>query len=586
MILDTLDWIIIGLYLVITMTIGLWHKKQAGKSLTDYFLGGRKLPWFIAGLSMVATTFAADTPLAITELVRKNGISGNWLWWNFIIGGMITTFIFARLWRRADVLTELEFIELRYSGKEAALLRGIKSIYMGLLINILFIGWVNLALISILEVFFNIPSDFMIWFVAGAMLLSASYSMLSGLLGVAYTDAFQFILSLVGAIVLSVLVINSDQIGGISEMKERLPNGSLNFFPDMTINGEDQIVSTLSVSFAMLFAYLGVQWWASVYPGSEPGGGGFIVQRMMSTPNESDSFKATLLFQIAHYTIRPWPWILVGLCAIVLYPELSDDNARLGYVLAIKDFAPAGIKGLMLVSLLAAYMSTISTVLNLSSSYLVNDLYKRFIVRSKLWSEVDANKHYVKAGRIATLLIMGISLYATTLFTSISEVWMIVLEGTAGLGLVMMLRWFWWRINAWSEITATLTPILAFLLVRYVWDIDFPESLFITVGTTTVAWIAVTFLTRPTDERTLHQFFQVVKPEFGWKSFYSKLKIESPQRNKTFILLQVVFAIVFTYSILFLVGKSIFQELEEAALWLVMTLFSFAGLYYSMKKAS
>jgi len=587
MVLNIFDWTIICFYLVITLTIGLWFKKRAGKGLTDYFLAGRRLPWFIAGLSMVATTFAADTTLAITEIIKKNGISGNWLWWNFIIGGMITTFFFARLWRRANVLTELEFIELRYSGKGAAILRGFKSLYMGLLINTLFIGWVNLALVSILNVFFDIPAAQMMWYIAAAMIVSASYATISGLLGVAYADTFQFILSMIGAIALAILVVNSDQIGGISGLKENLPPGSLNFFPDFNAGDGISITSTLSVSFAMLFAYLGVQWWASIYPGAEPGGGGFIAQRMMSTRSEADSFKATMLFQIMHYTIRPWPWIVVGLSAIVLYPNLSEGEARLGYVLAIKDFAPEGIKGLLLVSLLAAYMSTISTVLNLSSSYLVNDLYKRFFVRpDQFKSDEIANRHFVKAGRIVTLLVMVISLYTTTLFTSISEVWMIVLEGTAGLGLVMMLRWFWWRINAWSEITATIVPIITFILVKFVWDITFPNSLFFTVSVTTITWLIVTFLTRPTDEIILNNFCTSVKPEFGWKTFYNKLNIVPEKSNTTYLFLQLVFAIVFTYSILFVIGKIIFQELIGTIIWLVVALVSFVGLYYSWKKST
>jgi Na+/proline symporter len=586
MVLNTIDWVIICFYLVITLIIGLWFKRRASKGMSDYFLGGRKLPWLIAGLSMVATTFAADTPLAVTELIRQNGISGNWLWWNFIIGGMITTFFFARLWRRANVLTELEFIELRYSGKEAAVLRGIKSVYMGLLINILFIGWVNLALVSILEVFFDIPSSHMMWYVATAMILSASYATLSGLLGVAYADAFQFVLSLIGAVLLAIIVVNSDQIGGIAGLKANLPTGSLNFFPEFNTAGSGGITSTLSVSFAMLFAYLGVQWWASIYPGAEPGGGGFIAQRMMSTRSESDSFKATMFFQIAHYTIRPWPWIVVGLATIVLYPNLAEGEARLGYVLAIKDFAPAGIKGLLLVSLLAAYMSTISTVLNLSSSYLVNDLYKRFLVKSGgFGSEESANLHFVKVGRIVTLLIVAVSLYATTLFTSISEVWLIVLEGTAGLGLVMMLRWFWWRINAWSEITATIVPIITFSLLKFNWDVTFPYSLFITVSITTISWLIVTFLTRPTDEVTLDNFCRVVRPEFGWKSIYSRLEIAPVRLVTSQLLFQLVFAIILTYSILFLVGKIIFQEFSSATLWFAIGLVSFFGLYFSMKKS-
>lgn len=585
--IEFIDWMIIILYIVLTLIIGLWYKKQAGKSLSEFFLGGRNLPWFLAGISMVATTFAADTPLAITELMNKNGISGNWLWWNFLIGGMLTTFFFAKLWRRANVLTELELIEFRYSGKAASFLRGFKALYLGLVINSLFIGWVNLALVSILTVLFDIPRDKVIWFVALAMFISAFYSALSGLKGVAVTDAFQFIIATIGAIILAVLVVSSEQIGGIRGLIDKLPEGSLNFFPNLdSSSGNGGIASTLTVSLSTLLAFIGVQWWATMYPGAEPGGGGFIAQRMMSTRNEKDSFLATMFFQVAHYTLRPWPWILVGLATIILYPHQAEDQTRLGYVMAIKDFAPIGFRGLITVSLLAAYMSTISTALNLSASYLVNDFYKRFLKPiQKFRDENQADKHYVFVSRITTGLVMVISLYITTLFTSISQIWMVVLEGTAGLGLVMILRWYWWRVNAWSEITATIVPLVVFVLSKFVWEIEFPQSLFLTVGTTTILWLTITFATKPTDSKVLNDFYMRVKPAFGWATIVKNLNIKPEKSHVLYSGLSLLLSISMTFGLLFFTGKVIFYEFEEALVWFSVTALSFAGLWVTSRKA-
>lgn len=581
-----LDWIVIILYVIVVLVIGYWFRKQAGKDMSSFFLGGRNMPWYMAGLSMVATTFAADTPLAVTELIHDGGISGNWLWWNFLIGGMLTTLFFARLWRRAEVLTEIEFIEIRYSGKAAAFLRGFKTVYLGLILNTLFIGWVNIALVSILSVLFDIPNHQILWYVAAAMIVAAIYSTLSGLIGVVLTDAIQFILAMIGSIALAVIVVSSEQVGGISGLTSALPEGSLNFFPNIDFtSGAKEISTTLSVSIGSLLAYVGVQWWASMYPGAEPGGGGFIAQRMLSTRSEKESFWATLLFQVLHYTVRPWPWILVALSTIIIYPELTEENTRFGYVMAINDFSPVGLKGLLIVSLIAAYMSTISTILNLGASYLVNDFYKRFIKRPEKFESVsDSETHYVRISRLCTILIMVLSLYATTLFNSISEVWLVVLEGTAGLGLVMILRWYWWRINVWSEITASIVPIIIYILVKFVWSIPFPNSFFLTVGITTVVWIIVTFLTRPTDMDVLKSFCQKIRPGLGWTPIYEKLDIEPEQLKWKQALTTLISAIVMVYSILFLMGKFIFGFWTEAFIWLMVLLISYFVLRSSLKK--
>jgi len=576
--LHLIDWAIIAAFLLLSLLIGLKFRARAGKSLVDFFLGGRNLPWYIAGISMVATTFAADTPLAVTEMVAQNGIAGNWLWWNMLFGGMLTTFFFARLWRRANILTELELIELRYSGAEAAFLRGFKSVYMGLFMNTLIIGWVNVAMISILTVFFDIPESEVIWYAGAAMLIAASYSVLSGLWGVVITDVIQFVIAMTGCIILAVLVVSSDKIGGIQGMKEQLPAEALSFFPTLKSGNSTDVVTTLSLSVFAFLAYVSVQWWASWYPGAEPGGGGYIAQRMMSTKNEKHSLFATLFFQIAHYCIRPWPWIIVGLCCLILYPDLGADDKKLGYVMAMKDFLPTGLKGLLIVAFLAAYMSTISTQLNWGASYLTNDLYKRFLRPESNFSDSKtAQQHYVYAGRIFTIFIMAVSLYTTSMITTISGVWHFIIECGAGLGLVLILRWYWERINAWSEISATLAPFLLYWIGNYQLNLDFPLSYFFTVGGTTVIWLAVTFMTKPVKTETLVKFCAVVKPQGWWPTISSEegMGQNSQRGSLAMLVLTWIFAISMTYSILFLTGYLILQEWSAALVCFSTALVSF-----------
>lgn len=552
------DWFIIIAYLAIALYIGMRFRGTASKSLEGFFLGGRNLPWYIAGVSMVATTFAADTPLAVTELVGDKGIAGNWLWWNFLMGGMLTTFFFARLWRRSGVVTEVELIELRYGGKPAKFLRGFKSVYLGLIMNVLVMGWVNVAFITILKVFFGIDDTLTLFgIMGGIMILTVIYSSLSGLLGVAMTDFIQFIIAIVGCIILAVIVVNSDKIGGIDGLVEKLPTKSLDFFPSF---GSENIGSTLTVTIGSFFAYVGVMWWSSWYPGQEPGGGGYIAQRMMSAKNEKHSLLATLFFQIGHYCLRPWPWILVGLCAIVLYPELGADEKRFGFVYAMKDFLPVGLRGLLLVAFLAAYMSTISTQLNWGASYLVNDFYKRFI-------KPNANdKNLVSASRITSVLLMVISLIATTYITSIKSVWEFVMEAGAGLGLVLILRWYWWRINAWSEIAATVTPFLVYGILQFYKEdlgIVFPNSFFFTVSITTIVWLIVTLITQPESKATLQNFYNRTQPGGWWKDFSNTSTIEYKKVNHAYLWICWATGVVFTYSILFLVGKILLHQWND-----------------------
>ncbi|MDD3876430.1 MAG: Na+:solute symporter [Bacteroidales bacterium] len=592
--LAIIDWVIIVSFLLLFLYIGLRLKSRSEGSISDFFLSGRRFPWYIAGISMVATTFAADTPLAVTELVSLNGISGNWLWWNMLIGGMLTTFFFANLWRRAEILTELELIEIRYSGRAATFLRGFKSVYMGLFINALIIGWVNIALMSLLKVFFNIPDEYLIWVVAAIMLITVTYSALSGLWGVAITDVIQFTIAMTGCIILAIIVISSDKIGGISGLKQQLPEGALNFFPVIS-SGQSGVgfAQTLSISIGAFLAFIGVQWWASWYPGAEPGGGGYIAQRMMSCKNEKHSVFATLFFQIAHYCIRPWPWILVALAAMVLYPELSVADKKLGYVMAMKEFLPAGFKGLLLLAFLSAYMSTISTQMNWGASFLLNDFYKRFIrPENSFKNEKKAQKNYVAVARIATVFIMVVSLYATTKITRISAVWEFLIECGAGLGLVLILRWYWWRINAWSELVATIFPFFAYGFAKLYLEKVIPESyiqnkfsFFFTVGTTTIAWITATFLTKPTSKEILSAFYKRVRPEGAWKPFRGS---EIKQDTSNFIYLSICWlsSIVMVYSTLFLSGMIIFAEWQKAALWFVVFIISFITLRFFIKKTN
>lgn len=583
--LALLDWLIIAAFFIVSLLIGLKYTKQAGQDTNHFFLGGRNLSWWIAGTSMVATTFAADTPLAVTELVATGGIAGNWLWWNMLAGGMLTTFFFAKFWRRANILTDIELIEIRYSGKPAAFLRGFRAIYMGIFMNALIIGWVNVALVAILQVFFNIPNDESLLYVAGAMFIVVIYTSLSGLLGVAITDVVQFIIAMAGCIILAIIVVGSDEIGGITGLKEKLPSWSLSFFPriggDLSAENAASSLTTLTLSLGSFLAFIGVQWWAAWYPGAEPGGGGYIAQRMMSAKNERHAIIATLFFQLAHYCLRPWPWILVGLCSIVLYPELSVADKKLGFVMAMKDFLPTGLKGLLLVAFLAAYMSTISTQLNWGTSYLVNDFYRRFI-------KTDATeKSLVNASRIATLIMMLVALFATSRINSISAVWQFIIECGAGLGLVLILRWYWWRINAWSEITATIVPFIAYGISKFVlgWTepiIENPRSFFFTVGVTTVAWLLATFLTRPTDHSLLTSFYNKIKPDGAWGPFQQQNTGGSRRLGILFVCW--ISAVVMAYTMLFLIGEIIFMEWSKALLYFVICGAAAAVLSFASNK--
>jgi Na+/proline symporter len=570
------DWAIIAAFLIFSLLIGLYFRNRASKSLLSFFLGDRNIPWLIAGISMVATTFAADTPLAVTELVGQSGISGNWLWWSFLAGGMLTTFFFAKLWRRSGVLTEIELIELRYGGKPAAILRGFKAVYLGLVMNVLIIGWVNLAMITIIQEFFGLDIATTYQVLAAAMALGAVYTSLSGIWGVAVTDVVQFCFAIIGTIVLAIVVLNSPSVGGISGLKASLPESTFQFFP--SFSNEGQGGKTLAISAGAFLAYIGIQWWGSWYPGQEPGGGGYVAQRMMSTKTEKGAVYATLLFQIAHYCLRPWPWILVALACLVLYPQLEGGALRIGYVWAMRDFLPVGLKGVLLASFLGAYLSTISTQLNWGAGYLVNDVYKRFIAPDA------SDKKFVAASRIVTLGLMAAGLAITGLMDSISGVWTFIIECGAGLGLVLILRWYWWRINAWSEISATIAPFVAFAFSRFVMDWEFPDSYFFTVAFTTVVWLVVTFATQPESRATLEKFYRQVRPDGNWSIITDRK--ENNQNNLRHLAVCWLSSIAMTYSVLFATGKFIFGEWTEAFIFLGVAILSGLVLVQTLKRTS
>ncbi|MBK9448639.1 MAG: Na+:solute symporter [Bacteroidetes bacterium] len=580
MTLELIDWILIVAYFVFSVGIALLYAKRAGKNLGEFFLGGRSLPWYLAGISMVATTFAADTPLAVTELVVQKGISGNWLWWNMCIGGMLTTFFFAKLWRRANVLTEVEFITLRYAGNAAHFLRGFKAVYLGFLMNVLVMGWVNVAMSAILQEFFNLSSTEAFWYTAAAMAIVGIYSSVGGFMSVAVTDAFQFVLAMGGCIVLAILVLNSDKIGGIDGLKEKLgpDNAVWNMLPSI---GSDAggAVKAFSITFASFFAYIGLQWWASWYPGGEPGGGGYVAQRMMSTKTERGAVFATLFFQVAHFCLRPWPWIIVALCCIVLYPNLPAADAKLGYVMAMKEFLPTGLRGLMLVSFFAAYMSTIATQLNWGASYLVNDLYMPARKRQGLAPSSD--KQLIFISRMVTIVLMVVAMAVSSRINSISEVWAFMIECGAGLGLVLILRWFWWRINVWSEISATVAPFVIYAALKFgvpeAWGIsEFPTSYFITIGGTTLVWLLVTLFTKPEPMAHLVTYHKQVQPGGWWKPVAEKSGIVV-RANTVPLVMAWISSVLMTYATLFAIGQLIFKNFQAGFIFLGVA--TAAGLF-------
>ena len=590
--LNLIDWIIIFAYLAISLGISIYLTRRAGRSTGDFFLSGRKLPWYIAGTSMVATTFAADTPLAVTELVAQNGIAGNWLWWNMLLGGMLTVFFFARLWRRANIVTDAEFVDIRYSGKPARFLRGFRAVYIGVFMNAIVMAWVNLAMVKILKVMFpelaffgqsefellGISISSHLLAVGMLMAFVAVYSSLSGLMGVSITDTFQFIMAMGGSIILAVFAVK--QVGGTEALKTQLASTPwvFDFFPTIgEQSASDSVSGILKMSIVAFFAYLGVQWWASWYPGAEPGGGGYVAQRMMSAKNEKHSLLATLWFQVAHYAVRPWPWILVALCALVLYPHEADKGAT--YVMMIRDLMPAGLLGLLLAAFLAAYMSTIASQTVWGTSYIVNDLFRPFINK-------NANeKYYVKVSRITTFLLMIVSLIITTQFDKISDAWKFILACSGGIGLVLILRWFWWRVNAWSELAAMIAPYFIYPILHFKYKLDFETSLIIIVLWSTIIWLTVTYFTKPTDNEKLKSFYIKVHPGgWGWKKIAKQLPHIKGDSEYGRLFANWLLGCLLVMLSLFGTGKIIFGEYTEALLFFIMAFIAAWLIYRNLKK--
>lgn len=662
--LALLDWILLVGFLLLVIGLGLSYTRSSGRNLQAFFLGGRNLPWYLAGVSMVATTFAADTPLAVADLTGTSGVSGNWLWWNMLFGGLLTTFFFARLWRRANVLTEVEFIELRYAGRMAAFLRGFKAVYLGVFLNVLVIGWVSQAMATILAVFLGVTEQHALWITFGLMAFTAGYSALAGLKGIAVTDALQFLLAMGGTLALALLVVRSPQIGGLSGLQASVPEGALDLFPSIQTSASEAsgraapVGTVLSIGLGAFLARVGMQWWASWYPGAEPGGGGYVAQRMMATRTERDSVWATLFFNAAHYCLRPWPWVLVGLAAMVLYavePNLPADdlgrharlliadgadpswfalsgealiqvveadpatarllpeiqavatdlqargaedealgqalayagNKQLGYVYAMKDFLPVGLRGLLLAAFVAAFMSTISTQLNWGASYVVNDLIGRFGQGGHNAYEQDSTpdvgpvtldhvlpaasvpaaenpvreRRLVWTARWVTLGLMLLGVGVASVFESITAIWVFLIECGAGLGLVLILRWYWWRINAAAELAATLGSIGIFGAVQ-VWNAVhpgsalavFPNGFLVIVIGTTVLWLLVMLLTQPEPNGHLQAFVRRVRPAGAWSAVYRDAGITVPQGKLGWLALAWASAVAMVYSVLFASG--------------------------------
>ncbi len=602
MTLTAIDWTLVVLYFLFSFGIAIYYTKRAGQNTSEFFLSGRDMPWWLAGTSLVATTFAADTPLAVTELVAQNGIAGNWLWWNAVAGLVLTVFFFARLWRRAGILTDVEFVELRYDGKPAAALRGIKAVYFGLLINAIIIGWVNLAMEKVMRVLFPDLTlfgqasfsmagfDFSahLLLVGILVLVVAIYSLMSGLWGVSVTDVFQFGIAMLGCFILAWYVLDDPRVGGLAGLKAKLPADTFRLLPRLDtgggLAGAAQQVGVLALTVPAFIAYIGVQWWASWYPGSEPGGGGYAAQRMMSAKDERHSMFAALWFAVAHICLRPWPWIIVALGSLVLFPELSATQKGEGFVMAITETLPAGLVGLLFAAFLAAFMSTIATQLNWGVSYLVNDFWKRFVKKDA------GEKELVFTSRWMTFVLALLSVLVTSKLGTISGAWALVLSASAGLGLVLILRWYWWRVNAWSELTATIFPLFLALLVGLGVNIPgisapFPNNLFATVAVVTVVWLAATFLTKPTGEATLDRFYRRVRPGGkGWAPVAARNPDIHPTDNLGALFVDWIAGIVLVYGVLLAVGEFLFGTAGAGIVYLVAALVAGVWLWRSLSK--
>jgi Na+/proline symporter len=584
--LSFIDWLAIGSYLAATMLVGLYFRRRSSGSTEDYFVSGRHVPWWLAGTSMVATTFAADTPLAVAGLVYTQGIAGNWLWWSFLPSGMLTVFLFARLWRRSGLLTDVQFAEMRYAGKPAAFLRGFRAVYLGLLMNCLILGWVTKAMTSILVTSLGV-SERAALFICIFFLIpfTGIYASFGGLWGVLWTDLFQFFLMM--GIVVAVAVMAVNAAGGMDALLTKLEVARAaagpaaaevtSFLPDFSRGlGAEALWTLPALTFLV---HLALQWWAFWYPGAEPGGGGYIAQRIFATKDERHGLLSVLWFNIAHYAVRPWPWILTGLAAVVLYPNLKAPETS--YMLIATEHLPAALRGVLLAGFLAAYMSTVATQLNWGTSYLVADLYRRF------WRRSAAESHYVNVSRIVTLLLVAASSFVAAQLASIKEGWQFVLEVGAGTGAVYILRWYWWRINAWSEISAMATALVVSVWLRIggiafsgAPPVVFAKSALTTTAITTLVWILVTLATRPEPQEKLLAFYRAVRPHAGgWKPVAQFTPEVPPARDLGRNLLCWLLGCAMVYAALFGLGKLLLGNAGLGALLLALAAAAGGFLY-------
>ena len=592
--LRAIDWAIVVGYFALSTGIGLVFTKKGGESIEEYFLSGRNVSWWLAGASMVATTFAADTPLVVTGFVFAHGVAGNWLWWSFLMSGMLTVFFFARLWRRAGVMTDVEFAELRYSGKPAAALRGFRALYLAIPINLIILGWVTRAMIKILTISLGLhPVNVLGMTVSGEVIavgicfiITVAYSTGAGMWAVLWTDLVQFVIKMSAVIILAVYAVRA--VGGMDKLKSGLV---------AHYGNADAAISVLPVQFGVggmtgyvwmplltLAVFLSVQWWAAWYPGAEPGGGGYVAQRIFSSRTEKDGVLATLFFNVAHYAIRPWPWIITALATVILYPAgigpTHDHEAA--YVQAYVDLLPTPWRGFMMAGFAAAYMSTVGTQLNWGASYLVNDFYKRFLNKDA------SEKHYVSVSRWATVLLFLGSIFVTWQIETVGGAWEFLLALGSGTGLVLILRWYWWRVNAWSEISAMITSfvvsVIALKVVKASLPMDSPlvqtYVMLITVAISTVVWLAVTFLTKAESDEKLQAFYQKVRPGGpGWRRTSEQLGYGGETiPGGALAWTNWLAGILAVYSTLFGIGKLIFGETMTGVIMLVVAALAFAWI--------
>lgn len=589
--LNTTDWIIVSVFFIALLTIGLLSSRSAGKGYSEFFLSGRNMPWWLLGISMVATTFSCDTPNLVTDIVRQNGVAGNWVWWAFLLTGMLTVFVYAKLWNRSKVLTDLEFYEIRYSGRMAAFLRGFRAIYLGAFFNIMVIASVSIALIKINAVMLG-------WSPVTTLVIAAVivvfYSALGGLKSILFTDFFQFSLAMVGAIGAAILLVGQETTGLSELFAHPAVSGKLDLVPD--ISQTDMFVSLLIIPLA-------VQWWSVWYPGAEPGGGGYIAQRMLSAKNEKNAIGATLLFNVFHYAVRPWPWIIVGLLSLIVFPDLAslqqafpDVNPQyirhdMAYP-AMLQRLPHGFLGLVVASLIAAFMSTTASQLNWGSSYIVNDFYVRFL-------KPDASQHQmVVVGRITTIILMFFAVLFALVLENALQAFNILLQIGAGTGMIYILRWFWWRINAYTELTGMIVSFvvaITFVILKKFTGFDPSETFKILsgVGITTVAWLLVTFLTKPTDDETLRSFYKRIRPGGpGWKKVVDRAEAEGVVLQKSNELkwdvptgiICMLLGVLAIYSALFTVGQLLYGNMMLVAVFGSISLVAVVMLMNFWKK--